>query len=105
MEGLAAMNRLPLALLVMLAVLPISCGRQTDVHWKDGNFKVYATDNDFNATRLGYDHHPGLLGLVEDEVIAAGSTTRFVFVERVERTSRRTEFYSQGSILRLAFWQ
>jgi hypothetical protein len=63
------------------------------VHWTDGNFKVYATDEDFKATRLGYDYHPGLLGLVEAEVVAAGSHAQFVFVERIDRASGRVEFY------------
>src|SRR5690349_6366948 len=79
---------------VFLAAL-VSCvpGATAEVHWKDGNFKVYATDTDFNATELGYDHHPGLLGLVDAEVVAAGSTAQFVFVERTDPNSQRTEFY------------
>lgn len=48
---------------------------------------------DVTATKLGYNHHSGTLGLVEDEVIAAGSGAQFVFVERLERSSGRTEFY------------
>jgi hypothetical protein len=76
-----------------LALLPLSCGRRADVHWADGNFKVYATDEDLKATRLGYDHHPGILTLVEGEVVAAGSTAQLVFVQRIDRASHRTEFY------------
>jgi len=48
---------------------------------------------DFTAQQLGYNHHPGTLGLVKAEVVAAGSTAQWVFVERLERTSGRTEFY------------
>lgn len=93
LESFSLMTRLLHALVVLVAVVAVSCGRPTAVPWKDGNFKVYATDEDFNSTRLGYDHHPGLLGLVEDDVIAAGSTAQFVFVERLDRASNRTEFY------------
>ena len=63
------------------------------MHWRDGSFEVYALDMDFTATKLGYSHHSGSLGLVEDEVVAAGSDAQFVFVERLERSSGRTEFY------------
>jgi hypothetical protein len=77
--------------LLLLVMLAVSCGRQADVRWRDGNFEVYALDMDFTATKLGYNHHPGTLGLVEAEVIAAGSTAQWVFVER--RASGRTEFY------------
>ncbi len=87
------MTRLPHTLLALVCVLAVSCGRPAEVSWKDGHFKVYATDSDFNATKLGYDHNPGLLGLVGAEVVAAGSTVQFVFVERIDRTSGRTEFY------------
>lgn len=87
------MKGLCCALIVVLAALPVSCGRSADVRWKDGNFKVYATSADFNATKLGYDHHPGLLGLVEAEIVAAGSTAQFVFVERTDPNSKRAEFY------------
>jgi hypothetical protein len=64
-----------------------------DVHWKDGNFEVYALDTDFSDISLGYNHHPGLLGLVGGQIVAAGSTTQWVFVERLHRASGRTEFY------------
>lgn len=74
-------------------MLVISCGRRADVSWSDGNFVVYALDMDFTATKLGYNHHPGTLGLVDEEVVAAGSTTQSVFVERLDRSSGRTEFY------------
>lgn len=80
-------------LIALVVVLVVSCGRPADVHWKDGNFKVYATDDDFKATKLGYDHHPGTLGLVEDEVVAAGSNAQLVLVERIDRASGRTEFF------------
>jgi hypothetical protein len=80
---------------VLIIALAVSCvpGAPAEVHWKDGNFKVYATDLDFDATKLGYDHHPGLLGLVDAEVVAAGSTAQFVFVERPDPSSQRPEFY------------
>lgn len=79
-------------MLASLLMFAASCGRPAEVYWKDGNFKVYATDDDFNATKLGYDHRPGLLGLVESEVVAAGSNEQYVFVER--RTSAGIkEFY------------
>lgn len=87
------MTRLRYIFIALIAVLTASCGRRADVHWKDGHFKVYATDLDFKATRLGYDHHPGVLGLVDEEIVAAGSTAQFVFVERVDKASGRTEFY------------
>jgi hypothetical protein len=85
---MTAVRHTLLALVVMFAV---SCGRRADVHWRDGNFEVYALDMDFTATKLGYNHHPGTLGLVDAEVVAAGSTAQWVFVER--RVSGRTEFY------------
>jgi hypothetical protein len=81
------------ALLVLVVVFAISCGRPADVHWRDGNFEVYALDADSSATRLGYNHHPGILGLVDERVVAAGSTAHWVFVERMVRESGRTEFY------------
>ena len=87
------MTRLLLTFIALVAVFAISCGRRADVYWKDGNFKVYATDEDFKATRLGYDHHPGTLGFVESEVVAAGSTAQLVLVERIDRASGRTDFY------------
>jgi hypothetical protein len=80
-------------LLVVLAVFAASCGRRVEVHWRDGNFEVYALDMDFTATKLGYNHHPGTLGLVDDEVVAAGSTAQWVFVERSASSSGRTEFF------------
>lgn len=87
------MTRLPHTLIALVGVLAVSCGRPAEVSWKDGNFQVYATDSDFNATKLGYDHHPGLLGLVGAEVVAAGSNAQFVFVKRGDRVSGRAEFY------------
>jgi hypothetical protein len=80
-------------LMVFLTVVVASCGRRADVQWRHGNFEVYALDMDFKGTKLGYNHHPGTLGLVSDEVIAAGSTAQFVFVERLDPSSGRTEFY------------
>ena len=81
-----------LAFIVLCAVFA-SCGRGAGVHWRDGNFEVYATDTDFTATKLGYNHHPGTLGLVAAEVVAAGSTDQWIFVERLDRASGRTLFY------------
>ena len=79
---------------VFLVVIAISCaGAPGNTYWEDGNFKVYATDSDFGATKLGYDHRPGLLGLVEPEVVAAGSTAKFIFVERHARGAGRREFF------------
>jgi hypothetical protein len=85
------MRSLSHAMLVFIVVFAVSCGRPADVHWSDGNFEVYAIDMDFTATMLGYNHHPGILGLVDAEVVAAGSTAQWVYVER--NTSGRTEFY------------
>ncbi len=79
--------------ILLLAVLAVSCGRRADVHWRDGNFEVYALDMDFSVTELGYNHHPGILGLVKEQVVAAGSTAHWVFVERLDTSSGRAEFY------------
>ena len=87
------MKRLLCFMFAVVALLPLSCGRRAEVAWRDGNFAVYATDEDFKATRLAYDHHPGMLGLVGAEVVAAGSTAQLVFVERIDRSTGRTEFY------------
>lgn len=81
------------AWIVLVGLLAVSCGRPAEVSWKDGNFKVYATDSDFNATKLGYDHQPGMLGIVQSEVVAAGSTAQLVFVKRIDRVSGLAEFY------------
>ena len=78
-------------LLLSLAGFAVSCGRPADVPWRDGNFEVYRVDVDSTNTLLGYNHHPGTLGLVEAEVVAAGSTAEWVFVER--RAGGRTEFF------------
>jgi hypothetical protein len=87
-------NILVLTVLVLTAMIGISCaGAPGQTYWEDGNFKVYATDQDFDATKLGYNHRPGLVGLVNAEVVAAGSTKELVFVERRERGSQRREFY------------
>lgn len=48
---------------------------------------------DWNATKLGFNYHPGTLGLVDAEVVAAGSNAEFVVVERQSKESGRTEFY------------
>ena len=56
-------------------------------------FEVYAADPDLTATKLDYNHHPGTLGLVSAEVIAAGSTDQCVFVERFDRAAGQKEFY------------
>jgi hypothetical protein len=90
---LGAMRYHSAVIIALVAMLAISCGQRAEVSWRDGNFEVYALDLDFTATRLGYNHHPGTLGLVEEEVVAAGSTAQFVFVERVDRSTGRTEFY------------
>ena len=65
-------------LLALVLLFATSCGRPADVHWRDGNFEVYALDMDFGATQLGYKHHPGILGLVDEQVVAAGSTAQWV---------------------------
>lgn len=81
------------AAITLFAVLVMGCGRNADYHWKDGNFTVYALGTDFDSTKLGYDHHPGLLGLVNAEVVAAGSNAEVVFVERHRGPSKLVEFY------------
>lgn len=86
------MNRLFPTLIAAVCVLT-ACAPKAEMHWRDGNFKVYATPSDYRATELGYDHKPGLLGLVAAEVVAAGSSSQFVFVERTDPASSRTEFY------------
>jgi hypothetical protein len=89
-----SMNRAaPIALPVLIILFAAACGRQAGVHWRDGSFEVYATDTDFTATKLGYNHHPSTLGLVSAEVVAAGSNHQCVFVERFDRASGQTEFY------------
>src|SRR4051794_40736198 len=93
LRALCDMTRLFHTLIVLGAVLTVSCGRRAEVYWSDGNFEVYAPDMDSSATRLGYNHHPGTLGLVKEQVLAAGSTAQWVFVERLDRGSGRTEFY------------
>ena len=85
-------NALPAAT-ILTAVLFAGCGRNAENHWKDGDFIVYALGTDFNATKLGYDHHPGLEGLVNAEVVAAGSSADLVFVERHRGKSKDVEFY------------
>lgn len=86
-------NRLLAGASLLLLVFVIACGRSGVTQWQDGNFKVYATDADLNATKLGYDHRPGLLGLVAAEVVAAGSNGQFVFVERIDSMTGRSDFY------------
>ena len=80
-------------LMALVSVLAVSCGRQADVPWQDSHYMIYATDSDFNATKLGYNNNPGILGLVDSEVVAAGSSPECVFVERLVRASGRREFY------------
>jgi hypothetical protein len=77
----------------LASALLLSCGRPADTHWADGNFKVYALDLDFTETKLGYDYRPGMLGLVASEVIAAGSSSEWVFAERIDRATGRSEFF------------
>jgi hypothetical protein len=80
-------------MLIALCLVFASCGRRASVYWRDVNFEVYATDSDFTATKLGYNYHPGTLGLIAAEVVAAGSTDKWIFVERLDSSSGRTEFY------------
>lgn len=87
------MRRFHISLLLPLAMLATACGRQAQVYWSDGNFEVYATDVDSTAMELGYNHHPGTLGLVKAQVVAAGGTEDWVFVERLDRVSGLVEFY------------
>jgi hypothetical protein len=86
------MTRLLPTLIAAVCVLT-ACAPKAEVHWRDANFKIYATPSDYKATKLGYDHRPGLLGLVAPEVVAAGSTAQWVFVERLDRASGRAEFF------------
>ena len=76
----------------MLALIG-SCGSSAYIPWEDGDYKVYATDDDYSATSLGLDHNPGLLGLVDSEVVAAGSNKLVVVVERLNRKDDSIEFY------------
>jgi hypothetical protein len=87
------MSTVRLTLLTLVLVIAVSCGRRAIVYWKDGNFEVYTTDADSSDTKLGYNHHPGTLGIVSGEVVAAGSTAQWVFVQQINKTSGQTEFY------------
>lgn len=82
-----------LLLLITGCTLFISCGRSADRHGEDGNFVVYATDTDFSATRLGFNFNPGTLGIVESEVVAAGSDSTYVVVERINHDNLDREYY------------
>lgn len=83
----------PVAFVLSLVLCISGCGRSGETHWQDGPFKVYALDLDFNATRLGYDHHPGILGLVDEEVVAAGSNDKCVIAEQLDRATGKSHFF------------
>jgi len=88
-----AWNRLLAGASLLLIVFLTACGRSADIHWQHGNFKVYATDSNPADTVLGYDHHPGLLRLVESEVVAVGSTDKLVFAKRINPFTGHPEYY------------
>ena len=83
----------PVAFIWLLVLCVSGCGRSGETHWRDGSFKVYALDLDFNATCLGYDNHPGILGLVEAEVVAAGSDEKCVVVEQLDPVTEKSHFF------------
>lgn len=83
----------PFALATLVVLFVSGCGRSGETSWQDGPFKVYALDLDFDATCLGYDHHPGMPGLVDEEVVAAGSDEKCVVVERVDHATGETQFF------------
>lgn len=83
----------PFTWLLFLVLFISGCGRSGETSWQDGPFKVYALDLDFDATCLGFDNHPGFLGLVDAEVVAAGSNNQCVVVEQLERATGRTQFF------------
>jgi hypothetical protein len=87
------MNKIPHLLSCAFALALTGCGRPAATVWRDGHYKVYALDSDFNATKLGFDYSPGILGLVESEVIAAGSDLKYVVAERLDHTSNIHEYY------------
>jgi len=69
------------------------CGRSGETSWRDGNFKVYSLESNTDATRLGYDHRPGVLRLVGEEVVAAGSNAKWVVAEQLDHTTGETQFF------------
>lgn len=80
--------------LLFLGLLLPGCERPIDVHWEDDNFKVYATDETSSATLLGYDHEPGILGLIPPDVVAVGSNKEIVVVKRLgAENSSGPQFY------------
>ncbi len=83
----------PVAFVLLLVLWVSGCGRSGETHWRDGSFKVYALDLDFNATCLGYDNHPGILGLVDEEVVAAGSDEKCVVAEQLDRVTGKSHFF------------
>ncbi|BDS07400.1 hypothetical protein NT6N_24830 [Oceaniferula spumae] len=87
------MKKLRIAVLLSFVAILLGCGRSAYIPWEDGDYKVYATDVDYSATALGLDHDPGLLGIVDSEVVAAGSNDLVIVVERENHKDDCIEFY------------
>lgn len=78
--------------LVMLAQM-MGRGGGDEVDWRDGNYLVYAIDYSPEGPRLGYSFHPGILGLVDRRIIAAGSNATHVVVKRQVDGVSEPEYY------------
>ncbi len=80
-------------LFFLITGLLAACGRSSDIHWRDGNYIVYAMDSNFSKTKLGFDHKPGILGLIDSTVIAIGSNAHYILAKRLNEVTSNVEFY------------
>ncbi len=69
---------------LMLSLLAWGCtlGGPALRYWQDGKIVVYATDNDYDATKLGFDEGGAFLGLVSAPVTDVGSDATHVVVRQ-----------------------
>ena len=81
------------AVLAMFMLVRLIQGGGDEVDWQDGNYRVYAIDYDPQGPSLGYSFNPGILGLVNERVVAAGSDATRVVVKRIIDGDPVPEYY------------
>ena len=76
----------------LLLLIFAGCSRNSSVHWKDGNYRVYSRVS--GEVIMGYYMGDGaVLGLSDPTVTAAGSDARFVTFKRETESSPVLFYY------------
>jgi hypothetical protein len=83
---------------LVLVSLCASCGKSQNILWEDGNYRVYIRPTSREIAFGCYMGNGGILGVVNHEVVKAGSSNKYIVIAR-KSPSGFEEYYYKNKLI------